>query len=196
MKRRIIIVTDGDKIAQKVVESAAQNINGRCISMSGGNPTELSGKEIIKLIGEAKYDPVVVMVDDRGDNGIGNGERAMEEIINNEKIELMGIIAVASNTPNARGVKVNCSIDKNGNITKKAVDKYGNEKEDKILKGDTVNMLSDVEIPFVVGLGDPGKMDGNDDIEIGAPIITRAMEVIMENYEKKLKKYPKNIEEK
>lgn len=195
MKRRIIIVTDGDKIAQKVVESATQNVNGRCISMSGGNPTELSGKEIVKLIEDAKYDPVVVMVDDRGDNGIGNGEKAMEEIINDERIELMGIIAVASNTPNARGVKVNCSIDKNGNITRKAVDKYGNEKEDKVLKGDTVNMLSDVEVPFVVGLGDPGKMDGKDDIEIGAPIITRAMEVIIENYEKKLKEYPKNIEE-
>jgi stage V sporulation protein AE len=194
MKRRIIIVTDGDKIAERAVETAAKNIDGRCISLSGGNPTELEGSEIVKLIKDAKYDPVVVMVDDRGDNGIGNGEKAMEVIINNENIELMGIVAVASNTPNARGVKVDCSIDKFGNITKKAVDKYGNEKDNKILKGDTVNTLSEANVPFVVGLGDPGKMDGNDNIEIGAPIITRAMEEIIKNYEERLKKYPKNIE--
>lgn len=194
MKRRIIIVTDGDKIAERAVEAATRNIEGRCISLSGGNPTKLDGSEIIKLIKDAKYDPVVVMVDDRGDNGIGNGEKAMEVIINNESIELMGIVAVASNTPNARGVKVDCSIDKFGNITKKAVDKYGNEKDNKILKGDTVNTLSEANVPFVVGLGDPGKMDGNDNIEIGAPIITRAMEEIIKSYEEKLKKYPKNIE--
>lgn len=194
MKRRVIIVTDGDKIAQRVVEAATKNINGRCISLSGGNPTELSGKEIVKLVEDAKYDPVVVMVDDRGDNGVGCGEKAMEVIINDDNIELMGIVAVASNTPNARGVKVDCSVDKHGNIIKKAVDKYGNEKENRILKGDTVNTLSDVNVPFVVGLGDPGKMDGNDDIEIGAPIITRAMEEIIKNYNDNLKKYPKNIE--
>lgn len=186
MKRKIIIVTDGDKIAQRVVETAAKNINGRCISLSGGNPTELSGKQIIELIKEAKHDPVVVMVDDRGDNGIGKGEKAMDEIINDEEIELMGIVAVASNTPNARGVKVDCSIDKNGNIIKKAVDKYGNALENRILKGDTVNTLSEANAQFVVGLGDPGKMDGKDDFEIGAPIITLAMEEIIKHYEEKL----------
>lgn len=187
MKRRVIIVTDGDKIAQKVVETAAKNINGRCISMSAGNPTVLDGKEIIKLIKDAKYDPVVVMVDDRGDNGIGSGEKAMDEIINDENIELMGIVAVASNTPNSRGVKVDCSIDKHGNIIGKAVDKYGNAKDTKILKGDTVNILSEVSLPYIVGLGDPGKMDGKDDIEIGAPIITIAMEEIIKHYNKKLR---------
>lgn len=182
MKRRVIIVTDGDKVAQKAVEAATQNIGGRCISMSGGNPTILDGKEIVELIRMAKYDPVVVMVDDRGDNGVGKGERAMDVIVNNKDIELMGIIAVASNTPNAKGVEIDCSIDKAGNIINKAVDKYGNAKENKIIKGDTVNTLSDMQVPYVVGIGDPGKMDGYDKIEIGAPVISKAMEEIVKHY--------------
>lgn len=190
MKRKVIIVTDGDKIAQRAVEAASTTVGGRCISLSAGNPTTLSGSEIIKLIKSAKHDPVVVMVDDKGDNGIGNGEKVMQEIINNNEMELMGIVAVASNTPNARGVKVDCSIDKCGNLISKAVDKCGNEKLDKIIKGDTVNMLADIDIPFVIGIGDPGKMDGNDDIEIGAPIVTKAIESVIQHYKNNLNEFP------
>lgn len=46
-KRRVILVTDGDGIAKKAVETAALRIGGRCISKSAGNPTPLSGKKII-----------------------------------------------------------------------------------------------------------------------------------------------------
>ncbi len=180
MKRKTIIVTDGDKIAQKAVEKAATNIGGRCISLSAGNPTVLSGKEIVELIKTAKHDPVVVMVDDRGDNGIGKGEEAMNVIMNNKDIDVMGIVAVASNTPHALGVKVDCSIDNEGRTIGKAVDKYGTSKDSKILTGDTVNMLGKVDTPYVVGIGDPGKMDGKDDYSLGAPIITKALEKIIE----------------
>ena len=186
MKRRVIIVTDGDKMAQKAVEVATTNIGGRCISLSGGNPTTLTGSEIIELIKMAKYDPVVVMVDDRGDNGMGKGELAMDIIINNKDIELMGIVAVASNTPNASGVKINCSIDKNGNKIGKAVDKCGNGLENKVVIGDTVNILGDADVPYVVGIGDPGKMDGKDSCDIGAPVVTKALEEIIENYNSRL----------
>lgn len=186
MRRRVIIVTDGDRIAQKAVEQATLNIGGRCISASAGNPTLLSGKQIIGLIKRAKFDPVVVMVDDKGDNGMGFGEKAMEQILCCEDIEVMGIIAVASNTPKARGIQVDYSIDKMGNVVDKAVDKYGNMKNNRILKGDTVNTLSFNKINFVVGIGDPGKMDGSDNLEIGSPIITKAMEKIISNYNKKL----------
>lgn len=186
LRRRVIIVTDGDKIAQRAIEEATRNIGGRCISASAGNPTSISGAQIIKLIKTAKYDPVVVMVDDKGDNGMGFGEKAMYEIINSQEIELMGIVAVASNTPKARGVKVDCSIDKDGNVLNKAVDKYGNKKNNRILKGDTVNILSGADIRYIVGIGDPGKMDGSDNIYIGAPIITKAMEEIIKNYNKEL----------
>jgi stage V sporulation protein AE len=65
-KRKVILVTDGDRIAKGAVEVAAANIGGRCISASAGNPTELEGREIIELIKSAHHDPVVVMVDDMG----------------------------------------------------------------------------------------------------------------------------------
>lgn len=187
MKKRVIIVTDGDMIARKAVELATKNIGGRCISMSAGNPTVLTGAEILELIKMTPYDPVVVMVDDRGDNGMGKGEKAMNVIINNQGIDLIGIVAVASNTQKAKGVKIDCSVDKYCNFTSKAVDKCGNVKENKILKGDTVNTLAFKHTPFIVGIGDPGKMDGNDCIEIGAPVITAALEKIVENYNQKNK---------
>jgi stage V sporulation protein AE len=186
LKRRVIIVTDGDDIAKKVVEEAARNIGGRCISLSAGNPTVLSGEKIIELIKIAKYDPVVVMVDDRGDIGMGYGEKVMYKIMKDEDIKLIGIIAVASNTSRAKGVMVDCSVDKYGNVVNKAVDKYGNPKNNRVLKGDTVNMLSSVQVDYIVGIGDPGKMDGKDNFYIGAPIITKAMEEILKHYNKEL----------
>lgn len=186
LRRRVIIVTDGDDIARHAVEEAARNIGGRCISMSAGNPTVLSGEKIIELIKMTKYDPVVVMVDDRGDIGMGYGEKAMDKIMKHEDIELLGILAVASNSARAKGVMVDCSIDKYGNVIYKAVDKYGNIKNNRVLKGDTVNMLSYVQGRYIVGIGDPGKMDGKDNIAIGAPIITKAMEEILKNYNKEL----------
>ncbi|WP_286207974.1 stage V sporulation protein AE [Clostridium caldaquaticum] len=186
MRRRVIIVTDGDDIAKEAVEEAAKNIGGRCISLSAGNPTVLSGERIAELIKIAEYDPVIVMVDDRGDIGMGDGEKAMYKIMQDKDIELLGIIAVASNTARANGVIVDCSIDKFGNVISKAVDKYGNKKNNRLLKGDTVNILSNADIKYIVGIGDPGKMDGRDNITIGAPIITKAMEEILKNYNKEL----------
>lgn len=191
MKRRVIIVTDGDEIAKKAVEEAARNIGGRCISLSAGNPTVLSGGKIVELIKMANYDPVVVMVDDRGDIGMGYGEKAMYTIVKDEEIKVIGVIAVASNTSKARGVMVDCSIDKYGNLVNKAVDKYGNKKNNRVLKGDTVNMLSYLDVPYIVGIGDIGKMDGKDNITIGAPIITKAMEEILKNYNKDLVNFDK-----
>lgn len=184
LKRKVIIVTDGDRMARKAVEIAAKNIHGRCISMSSGNPTSLSGSDIIRLIKIAKNDPVIVMVDDRGNTGKGKGEKAMEYIIKSNEVEVMGIIAVASNTSGGRGVEVNLSIDKFGDLANCAVDKYGNKLNNKILRGDTVNTINNYSRLFAVGIGDPGKMDDLDSIEIGAPIVTRAMEKIIEEYNK------------
>lgn len=181
MKRKVILVTDGDICAQKAVELAAQNIGGRCISKSAGNPTILSGSEIVECIKNAKYDPVVVMVDDRGDIHTGAGEAAMEFIINSPEIDVLGVIAVASNTKDVKGIKINYSVDKKGNIIKKAVDKNGEKKLDKVLKGDTLDILNTEKVPLIVGIGDPGKMQGCDKFEIGAPIITKAMEEILKS---------------
>lgn len=188
MKKRVILVTDGDECARHAVECAAKNIGGRCISRSAGNPTILNGGEIEEYIKEAKYDPVVVMVDDRGNTHRGPGEKAMDYLINSPDIDVIGVVAVASNTKNVMGIKVDCSVDRSGEVIYKAVDKYGNGKKDKIISGDTVDVLNDLSVPIIVGVGDPGKMDGFDNVEFGAPIITKAMEEIINRWEGNLHK--------
>lgn len=185
MKKKVILVTDGDECARLAVERAAKNIGGRCISRSAGNPTLLTGEEIVDYIKEAKYDPVVVMVDDRGNTHEGDGEKAMDYIINCGEVDILGVVAVASNTSKVKGVKIDCSVDRDGKVLYKSVDKYGFPKNDKIIKGDTVDVLNEEVVPIVVGVGDPGKMDGLDDVELGAPIITRAMEEILKYHEEK-----------
>jgi stage V sporulation protein AE len=179
MKKKVILVTDGDSCARRAIETAAHNIGGRCISRSGGNPTPITGEEIVGYIKDAKYDPVIVMVDDRGNTHKGDGEKAMEYILRSDEVDVMGVIAVASNTGGVRGIKIDYSVDREGNVTKHAVDKDGLSKAGKIVKGDTVDVLNDFRAHIVIGIGDPGKMDGYDDSEIGAPIITKAMEEIL-----------------
>jgi len=182
-KRKVIIVTDGDSFAQRAVERAVHNIGGRCISRSAGNPTPLKGSEIVKLIKEAKYDPVVVMVDDRGHQRMGKGEDALKKIIFHPDIDVLGVIAVASNTQFVNGVEVDFSITCDGNIVEEAVNKDGVKTNDKILYGDTVDVLRNCDVPLIVGIGDIGKMNGKDDCEIGAPIITKALEEIISRSE-------------
>ncbi|MTI70926.1 MAG: stage V sporulation protein AE [Firmicutes bacterium] len=178
--RKIILVTDGDKKALKAVELAAKNIGGRCISRSAGNPTELTGNEIVELIKIAKYDPVVIMVDDRGDPGFGKGEAALKEVIEHSDIDVLGVVAVASNTENVMGIKVNFSIDCKGDIVYGGVDKNGIKTENNKVYGDTVDIINEYDFPYIVGVGDVGKMDGKDDCKIGAPIITKALKEIMD----------------
>jgi len=179
-KRRVILVTDGDGIAKKAVETAALRIGGRCISKSAGNPTPLSGKKIIELIKQAPYDPVVVMVDDKGNTGMGNGEKVIRDLVRSSEIEILGVIAVASNTEGVKGVSIDFSITRDGNIVKSTVDKCGNISGEGKINGDTVDILESVDIPVIVGIGDPGKMDGKDCCGKGAPIITKAMKEIIE----------------
>ncbi|WP_425446067.1 stage V sporulation protein AE [Dethiothermospora halolimnae] len=184
MKRKIILVTDGDNVARKAVEIATKNVGGRCISKSAGNPTPITGDKIVNLIKVAKYDPVVIMVDDIGDPGKGKGERALELIINDPDMEVLGVIAVASNTEGVEGIKVDFSIDNRGKVINKAVNKVGKETNDDILYGDTVDALNDFDLPIVVGIGDPGKMKGRDDCHKGAPILTKALKELLSRSEK------------
>ncbi|KXG74205.1 stage V sporulation protein AE [Thermotalea metallivorans] len=178
-KRKVILVTDGDSVAQRAVETAAANIGGRCISRSGGNPTPMSGVEIVELIKRAKYDPVVVMVDDKGSSRTGRGEWALYEIANHPDIEIMGVIAVASNTQGVKGVEVDFSVTCDGKIIEGAVDKEGLPQKNNVIYGDTVDIIKKCEVPVIVGIGDIGKMAGKDDCEMGAPILTKAMEEIL-----------------
>lgn len=178
-KRKVILVTDGDRCAREALERAVINIGGRVISKSGGNPTPISSDEIIRHVKNAESDPVVVMVDDKGHIGMGKGEQVMYEIINHPDIQVLGVVAVASNTKGVRGVKVDYSVDNNGDIINAPVDKHGRPSKRKVLYGDTVDILNQCAVPIIVGIGDIGKMKGHDEKEIGAPVVTKALELIM-----------------
>lgn len=184
--RKVILVTDGDKIARKALEEAARNIGGRCISASAGNPTPLKGERLIKLIKTAECDPVVVMFDDRGSCEKGWGEKALELVAKDPHLQVMGVLAVASNTEYIDGVGVDISVTKGKEIVEGEVDKYGNlVSKRKIILGDTVDVLNELkdQIPIIVGIGDIGKMDGGDNPEEGAQVTTKALQLIVDHWQ-------------
>ncbi|HWI52511.1 MAG TPA: stage V sporulation protein AE [Symbiobacteriaceae bacterium] len=177
---RVILITDGDKVARRAMEHAAGRLGLRCISASAGNPTPLAGPELVELIKQAAYDPVLVMVDDKGNPGLGAGEKALAYICESPDVQVLGAIAVASNTKNAAGAPVDVSITRDGRIVDAPVDKNGLlDPYRPMLRGDTVDVLRDLNVPVVVGIGDPGKMEGADCVEHGCEVTTRAiMEVL------------------
>jgi stage V sporulation protein AE len=180
-KRRVIVITDGDEYARKTIEYVASQYGGRCISRSQGNPTTLSGPEIIHLILQTPYDPVFVMFDDSGFLGEGAGERALKYVVNHEQIDVLGVIAVASNTHQNEWTRVDVSIDRYGELIEYGVDKSGiPEFEIGRINGDTVYCLDSLQVPIIVGIGDIGKMARKDHIKYGSPITMKAVEVILE----------------
>lgn len=178
-KRKVILVTDGDMCAKKAIEAAVKNIGGRCISRSAGNPTPITANEIIELIKKAEKDPIVVMVDDEGNENIGIGEKILCNLVKHPLIEVLGVVVVASNTKDVDGVHPDFCIDADGNIIKEAVDKDGKPTNKKVLYGDTVDIVEKCRVPIIIGIGDIGKMNGKDDPRKGAPIITKALKEIL-----------------
>lgn len=180
-KIRVILVTDGDRVAQRAVENIGTSLGLRCISASGGNPTPITGEEIVSLVKTVPYDPVLVMFDDRGRNDRGKGETALEYVASHPEIEVLGAVAVASNTTGIDGVQADACVSCNGEIVSYPVDKYGDVKCGckSVVTGDTVDVLNDVDVPIIIGVGDIGKMDKADDIRKGAPITRKAIEEIL-----------------
>lgn len=182
-KVRVILVTDGDRCAQHVVEDIARQLKLRCISASAGNPTPISGEEIVELIKTVPHDPVLVMFDDRGRRDKGKGETAMEYVASHPDLEVLGAVAVASNTSGIAGVAADACVNGTGQLVQNSVDKYGQDKassgEKPIVTGDTVDVLNEVEVPVIIGVGDIGKMDKADDIRRGAPVTRKAIEEIL-----------------
>lgn len=173
---RVIIITDGDKVARRTMELAAERLGLRCISASAGNPTPLSGPELVALITEAAYDPVLVMVDDKGNPGRGPGETALAHICTHPDLQVLGAIAVASNTRRARGVSVDLSVTRDGRVIEFPVTKDGfPDVHHKALVGDTVDVLRELKVPFIIGIGDPGKMEGADCLKNGSCVTTKAI---------------------
>lgn len=181
VKKRVILITDGDRIAKQAVETAAKNIGGRCISCSWGNPTRLTGEQLSAKILQARHDPVVVMLDDRGIQGEGPGESALRHIAAHPDIEVLGVVAVASNTEGVEGVAVDECITNTGEIITGSVDKEGfsSLEENATMHGDTIEILKELKFPVVVGIGDIGKMCGYDDVCYGAPVTTKALQEVL-----------------
>lgn len=181
-RRKVILVTDGDCVAQRAVEVATRNLGGRCISLSACQKKPFSGDELIQMILETPHDPVVVMADDRGESDRGSGEEVVAQIAHHPDLEVIGAVAVASNTSRVQGVPVTASVAQDGTVIERAVDKDGlpGPSTDGRLRGDTVDVLNELNLPVIVGLGDPGKMAYADDAEAGAPITTKALRLVME----------------
>jgi stage V sporulation protein AE len=181
-KRKVILVTDGDQIAKKSLEQVARNIGGRCISLSSGNPSMLSGESLIFLVQQAVHDPVIVMFDDCGSSKLGAGENSLYYVATHPQIEVLGAIVVASNCMHSRGTPVHMSLDCYGNIVSTGVDKYGlyqNQKTARIY-GDTVEVLNNLSIPVIIGIGDIGKMRHQDTVSTGSPVTTKAIQLILQ----------------
>lgn len=176
-RRKVIIITDGDRVAGRTVKIAAKNVGARVISLTTGNPTPISGRKVVELIKQAPTDPVIIMVDDKGTCGFGKGEQVLEYVAKHPDICVIGAVAVASNTSGTEGIRVDESVTRDCAIVKGPVDKLGNPEKrgNKYLEGDTVDILSQLNIPVVIGTGDTGKMEFADDCSRGAPITTKAL---------------------
>ncbi|MDP4162499.1 MAG: stage V sporulation protein AE [Bacillota bacterium] len=181
LRRRVIIITDGDEYAKRAIQLVASQVGGRCISSSYGNPSKLTGPQLVKLIKKTPNDPVLVMFDDSGLLGEGAGERALKYVAQHKDIEVLGIIAVASKTRQEEWTRVDVCIDRDGKLTPFGVDKFGiPELEMGRLNGDTVYCLDELDVPLIVGIGDIGKMGKFDQYERGSPITKMAVELILE----------------
>ncbi|MDQ7792942.1 MAG: stage V sporulation protein AE [bacterium] len=176
---QLIVITDGDATALRVAERIAADLGLRCISRSAGRPTPLSGDEIVNLARSAPPGPVLVLVDDCGEPGLDQGEQALRDLLVHPDAEVLGVVAVAANTPHVRGVRVDASVTREGRVVVGPVDKAGRALPGRgRQRGDTVDVARAYSGP-VVGAGDPGKMDGRDDPERGAPVTARAIREIL-----------------
>ena len=180
--RQVIVVTDGDHFALRALQMAAKQIPARVISRSVGNPTRLSGFEIVRLVKQARFDPVLVMLDDNGDRGESSGEGAFKVLRSHPDIHVIGALAVASNTSQVKGVPVDFSIDCYGNKVNSGVNKDGRATRRMMVYGDTVDVLCGLGVPVVVGIGDIGKMKGRDAPERASPITTKAIRELLAAY--------------
>lgn len=188
----LIVVTDGDATAWRAVRQASEALGLDALELSRGNPTRASADEIVAAAGGHHGDsPVVVMVDDQGDSGKGPGERVLLRLLEDRRVRILGVVAVASNTGGVAGVVPDRSIGRGGRVVKGAVNKAG-RPDGQTLVGDTVDVLEDApkSVP-IIGLGDPGKMGGHDSPGDGVPATRAALEQVLKRANRSTKARPR-----
>ncbi len=178
----VIVVTDGDATAWRAVEAASSELGLVPLAVSRGNPTRVDADRIIAEAQAQTGGPVVVMVDDQGDAGTGPGERILTHLLKDRRVRVLGIVAVAAHTSGVRGVMPDLSVDQHARGGAGAVDKDGEVVEGPLL-GDTVDVLRGAtEDIVVVGLGDPGKMEGQDALSAGVPATRAALAAVLRHH--------------
>lgn len=182
MKKQVIIVTDGDRAAREAVKVACANVGAYPLTLTAGNPSRLSGEAVLFLIKSYPRDPLVVMVDDGGWVGEGKGESIISYLLQHQhELNILGVVAVASATRHTRGVDAECSITNWADFTRQPVNKLGfpEQRGHHYLEGDTAEILMLHSGIKVVGCGDLGKMDWQDDPARGAPITTACFKTLL-----------------
>jgi stage V sporulation protein AE len=173
-RRDVVVVTDADRRAQRVVVAAAARLGLPVAASSRQCPTRISPAEVIDEIARSPVEPVVVLADDGGASGRGPGERLIAALAVSPRVRLLAVVAVASNTVPVRGVDVEEAVTSAGRLlVRQAVDKRGRPRSGRTLQGDTVDVLTDLAVP-VVGVGDPGRM-GSDDVDVIALALREAV---------------------
>lgn len=153
-RKVVIVITDGDHKAAKIVANVARRIGAHFVAMSQGNPTLSSPNRIKSEVKGTKAEIVLVMADDAGYSGEGLGENLIDDLARAGL--LSAVIAVASDTRDVEGVHVDESVTRKGQLTRHAVDKRGYPRRGSVLRGDTVDILNRLEVP-VIGVGDLGR---------------------------------------
>ncbi|MBI2953673.1 MAG: stage V sporulation protein AE [Chloroflexi bacterium] len=165
-----IVITDGDAKAVRIVTRVAAATGAEAIATTAGAPTRAEPKDIVEAVERSRAKTVLVMADDAGDCGPGPGERVIVELA--RKGHINAAIAVASDTRGVRGIRVTESVTVRGKIVHKGVNKRGQPKPNRVVRGDTVDALNGIEVP-VVGIGDLGKAPGGRSAE---RILTKAID--------------------
>lgn len=150
----IIVITDGDIMAARTIEGAASRIGADVIRQTAGNPTRIDPQQVLHAIDRSPASTVLVMADDAGNSGEGRGEKLIAYLAHAGAID--AVIAVASDTRGVRGVRVDASITRTGQISRRAVNKHGQPVHGHRLLGDTVDIVNGIHVP-VIGIGDLGK---------------------------------------
>ncbi|MDC3415426.1 stage V sporulation protein AE [Aquibacillus salsiterrae] len=180
-QKKVIIITDGDEYARKTIDYLANQLGGTSLSELTNNPSKVPPEKVLQAVHEAKQEPVYVLIDDAGVQGVGFGEKILSSLAEDPKIEIIGAIAVAAHTKNMEWCRFTFAIDNEGNQIPYGVDKKGIPiPEVGRINGDTIYLLDQLDLPLVIAIGDIGKMDGKDDIKKGSPVTRKALEIIFE----------------